>query len=95
MADAARLPRQTFEGDDIVPLHLFRQAATAAGRLTGRLDGVDDASVPAIMTRQQPQAPWGAHPFLAETTPHSSRSTSSRCIPGSYEASVALPFSVK
>src|SRR5688572_33476967 len=38
------------------------------------------------------QAPSGAQPFLADVTPHSSRSTSSRCIPGSYDASVGCPL---
>ena len=55
----------------------------------------ESAGRPSMTTRQQPQAPSGAQPFLAETMPHSSRSTSSRCIPGSYEASVSLPFSLK
>src|SRR5205814_10717425 len=52
------------------------------------------AGRPSIMTRQHPQAPSGAQPFLQEVTPHSSRSTSSRCMPGSKEASVCFPFSL-
>ena len=54
----------------------------------------DRAGRPSITMRKQPHAPSVAQPFLAETTPHSSRSTSSRCIPGSYEAVVGFPFSV-
>ena len=54
----------------------------------------DSAGRPSTMTRQQPQAPSGAQPSLADTTPHSSRSTSRKCIPGSYEASTAFPFRV-
>ena len=55
----------------------------------------DSAGRPSILTRQQPQAPSGAHPSLALTMPHDSRNTSSKRIPGSYEASVAIPLSVK
>src|SRR5688572_8815712 len=54
----------------------------------------DKAGRPSIITRQQPHAPSGAQPFFADTTPHSSRRTSSRCIPVSYVASVGFPFSV-
>src|SRR5712672_3642489 len=52
----------------------------------------DNAGYPSIRTRQQPQVPSGAQPSFAETTPHSSRSTSRKCIPRSYAASVARPF---
>jgi hypothetical protein len=32
----------------------------------------DSAGLPSIITRQQPHAPSGAHPFLHEVMPHSS-----------------------
>src|SRR6202167_954693 len=50
---------------------------------------------PSTNTAQQPQAPSGAQPFFGETTPHSSRRTSRKSIPGSYETVVGFPFSVK
>ena len=54
----------------------------------------DSAGRPSIITRQQPQAP-PARSRSWLTTPHYSRSTSSRCIPDSYVASVGFPFRVK
>src|ERR1700687_4314388 len=46
-------------------------------------------------TTQHPQLPSGAQPFFAETMPHSSRNTSRKCIPGSYEQVMGSPLRVK
>jgi len=68
-----------------MPLPLLVVCVLLTGAAMGAINGtlIGWLRLPSIITRQQPHAPSGAHPFLQEVMPHSSRSTSNRCIPGS------------
>jgi hypothetical protein len=54
----------------------------------------DTTALPSTSTVQAPQEPSGAQPSFTDVAPHTSRSSSSRLMPGRTSASTGAPFSV-